>query len=430
MTMMIREFLGDKGLQVTFNVQENSKGKFDLKESLKVLNDNPISPDSIMVDIEGIHVGPTRNYTWYTEKALRESVLSWTKPYLRPLIMHHNENDGKIIGRIQNAAYTDINTLSGTGALLFTTNIPDKDGMEQVKDGRLKTTSIGAIVHDATCSVCGHNIAQEGPCEHERGQVYEGQTCYWVINSMEAKELSYVIVPSDIYAQNIRIYNPEKKLINNVKENNKKGVLDMNEGINRAEKAIIDEEVKTEKLDDTKATEAPKNQEEKEDYKKLYEDTKAKHDKVASKLEAIVAELKQAQNELATKTGELKQEIETKEALENDLFNNKKQLKEAVIDKIIIIKENLGKKTNAISLQERSIESLNDTVLDLKEELGSSKTILNNITKTTNPTLPTNFQEKKDENVKNSSNTSNIDLTEEFNNLFSSIVGSRSKNNF
>ena len=217
MSIVIREYLGSP-------MSENDKAyvPFSLKEGLDATT--VIADDSVMVDIEGIHVGPTRNFTWYTEEALKSSIPTWTKPYERPLILHHNERDGKIIGRVLNAHYTDLNTRSNTGALVFTCNIPDDDGKKGVKDGRLKTVSIGVIAHDVRCSICGHNISEYGECEHERGVEYDDKVCYWVIHSMEAKELSYVIVPSDIYAHNVKIYSPQDK---KVKQDLEEGVIDV-----------------------------------------------------------------------------------------------------------------------------------------------------------------------------------------------------------
>ena len=57
-----------------------------------------MSPDSIMVDIEGIHSIVTRNFTYYTPECLKKSAPYWTSPYERPVIMHHNDRDGVKIG--------------------------------------------------------------------------------------------------------------------------------------------------------------------------------------------------------------------------------------------------------------------------------------------------------------------------------------------
>ena len=70
----------------------------------------------------------------------------------------------------------------------------DKEGIEQIKDGRLKTVSIGVIAHDVRCSICGEQVEiideyGNTACGHSKGNVYDDQVCYWKIYKMEAKEL-------------------------------------------------------------------------------------------------------------------------------------------------------------------------------------------------------------------------------------------------
>ena len=125
MSIFIKEYLNSKAENSNITV---SNASLNLSESYNY--SAPISKDSIMQEIEGIHVGPTRNFNWYTENALKSSQRSWTHPYQKPLIMNHNEKDGKIIGRIVSAEYVTTNTRSNTPAILFTCNIPDKEAKE------------------------------------------------------------------------------------------------------------------------------------------------------------------------------------------------------------------------------------------------------------------------------------------------------------
>lgn len=129
--------------------------------------------------------------------------------------MHHNEKDGQIIGRVHSVEYTEVNTRGNTPALIFTVNVGDEDGKKGIKNGTLSTVSIGVIAHDLRCSICGTNLAEDGLCEHEKGEFYEvegeQQLCYWIIEKMEPKEVSYVIVPSDAYAHNLKVYVKKKK---------------------------------------------------------------------------------------------------------------------------------------------------------------------------------------------------------------------------
>lgn len=360
MSIILREYLNS-----TATESQTNKNKMNLSEGYNALN--LIAKDSLMTDIEGIHVGPTNNFTWYTEKALKNSIPSWTKPYRKPFILHHNEKDGRIIGRVLNAEYTDVNTRSGTGALVFTCNVSDDEGKKGVKDGRFETVSIGVVAHDVKCSICGHSISDEGECEHERGAVYDGKTCYWMVNEMEAKELSYVIVPSDIYTHNIRIYDPTNKDFKKYEE----GVMDLDtpnkidlaeaEDLKekekpideKDEKPIVKEEIKEEPKEEIKE-EAPK------------EEPKAEEPKTIEGLEATIEKLQSIIDDLKV---QLQKEKALKKEAEGELVAANEQLKEYVIDRIITLREQLGKPV-AIreNLESRTKMSLLDNIRDLEEE--------------------------------------------------------------
>lgn len=209
MALMIREYTGDKFIKTN-----EIKTPLNLTEATIETNvsDEAIDPNSLMVEIEGIHAYPhaTRNFTRYMPKCLKNSISLWTTPYRRPLIKHHNEENGEIIGRICAAEYKTSKTLSGTPALVFTVNVPGEEAKKDVKNGILSTASIGVMAYDVRCSICGTHLEDGDECEHERGREYtvngKKEVCYWDVYSMEPKELSYVIVPSDIYAKNTKIY--------------------------------------------------------------------------------------------------------------------------------------------------------------------------------------------------------------------------------
>lgn len=370
MAIVIREYLGSP-----MGVNENSFTPFSLKENLAT--DYTIAEDSIMVDIEGIHVGPTRNFTWYTEQALKGSVKSWTTPYQRPLILHHNEKDGKIIGRVLSAHYTDVNTRSKTGALVFTCNVPEEDGKKGVKDGRLKTVSIGAIAHDVRCSICGHDISQYGECEHERGAEYDGQVCYWMIYEMEAKELSYVIVPSDIYAHNIKVYSPKKN--KNITESLTEGVKSM------TTTNTVNENIKPTVI----VEDADKPQQETPQAQVVNDaDTQTNSNEANQTEDETVETLKSTVISLQSVIAGLQRKAEkaeaAKKAAEEELVNAHTQVKEFAIEQISMLREQLGRPSlEKATLIKRSQESLIDSIYDLKEELGVNKTAPINVAEST-----------------------------------------------
>lgn len=425
MSIEIKEYIGNN-----MSIVESSTKMFmELKEGYNSVD--PINKDSIMQDIAGIHVGPTRNFTWYTEEALDSSIPSWTKPYQRPLIMHHNEKDGKIIGRVVHAEKQSLNTRSGTPALIFTCNVPDKDGKEQILDGRLKTVSIGVIAHDVRCSICNKQVELDETgypdCGHMRGNLYKNEVCYWMIYKMEAKELSYVIVPSDIYAHNLRTYSPDKKDIDiDIEESIdlKEGVLKtmtINKDIDKnkieaKEGQSIDEVVKEGSKVAEKEVEEVKEVELERVKKEL---EKAESEKIAyiKELDEIKISLTDATAKVDKAVKELAAEVELKESAENQLIAIKTELRESAEDnlnslRVVLNKPIMTKET----LEIRSFESIKDSIVDLKEEMKvKGLESVKHISEAVDPTIGDKDKKEKNKekaklNVKESNSNGNIDL--------------------
>ena len=253
MAIEIKEYVGFSSSQPT-----NHSGLI-VRESVAATAtpQQMISPNSLMVEIEGIHSDVlTINCTKYSKNCLEKSIPYWTNPYEKAVIMHHNDEDGQIIGRVKKAEMID-SKRSGTPAINFTCNIGDENGIKGIKNGTLATVSIGAVAYDVRCSICGENVAV-CDCEHEKGHVYDGKLCYWTIEEMEPREVSYVILPSDKYAQTMKVYKPGKKeLKESVEVRKKMSVCDeilkqLTEGVDDEvvkDKVVIDEEVKDKKDD-------------------------------------------------------------------------------------------------------------------------------------------------------------------------------------
>ena len=277
MAIEIKEYVGFSSSEPTKN------NEIIVRESATAVAvpQQMISPDSLMVDIEGIHSDVlTINCTKYSEQCLKNSLPHWTIPYEIPVIMHHNDEDGKIIGRVKNVEMID-SKRSGTPAILFTCNIGDEDGVKGIKNGTLSTVSIGAVAYDVTCSICGANVA-ECDCGHKKGRVYDGKLCYWTINDMEPREVSYVILPSDKYAQTMKVYKPGKKELKESIEVKKMSVCD--EIMKRLTESVIeDDEPDKDKKDEIKIDEEIKDEDKKpkDDKKSVVDEEKPAYEEKA-----------------------------------------------------------------------------------------------------------------------------------------------------
>lgn len=407
-----------------------------------------IDPNSLMVDIEAIHAMPhaTRNYTRYTEKCLKNSVPFWTKPYNRPLIKHHNEKNGDIIGRVVNASYKTKDTLSNTPALMLTVNIPGEQAKADVKSGINQTVSIGVIAEDVRCSICGKPIELDSDgnvisCEHKRGSVYGKETAFWDIYSMEPKEISYVIVPSDMFAGNIRSYpatkNKPPRVSESYKEEGKINSMDIQEmevKLKAAEDRATNFEASFKALNDTKQNlelqvkEAVDKVEAVTQKLTLTETANTELTKKIETLEAANAELNTKISDLTNVKTDLENkaatEVKMREGLETELASTKIALKESLIDTLQALRKANGKvELDREQLKNREESSIRDSIADIKMEMQES-TVLNVPGSVTNPALAEEANTTNVE-VKESNDSNDIDLKAGLETIFMAIAGAR-----
>ena len=413
MAIEIKEYVGFSSSQPT-----NHSGLI-VRESVAAtaIPQQMISPNSLMVEIEGIHSDVlTINCTKYSKNCLEKSIPYWTNPYEKAVIMHHNDEDGQIIGRVKKAEIID-SKRSGTPAINFTCNIGDENGIKGIKNGTLATVSIGAVAYDVRCSICGENVAV-CDCEHEKGHVYDGKLCYWTIEEMEPREVSYVILPSDKYAQTMKVYKPGKKeLKESVEVRKKMSVCDeilkqLTEGVDDEvvkDKVVIDEEVKDKKDEDEKKQEErpeekPVDEEKKEDEKKEdkdeekpeekdeeekqevdddkksdEDDNKDEEDSNKEDRDAIIEDLKKELAELKSELNKVKKQLKEtkklKEKVDLELAKFKVQEKVNVARDIKVLKESIGIECGEAEdlAKDNTIEELNLIYKTLKETCSYTK---------------------------------------------------------
>ena len=430
-------------------------GTLDAKESVDIAPDfqavsSAVSPNSINVDIEGIHSVVTRNYTYYTPDCLKKSIPYWTSPYEKPVIMHHNDKDGIQIGRIKCVEYLE-KSRAGMPGLLFTVNIGDEAGIKGVKNGTLSTVSLGAIIHKATCSICGQNIASEGECEHKRGRYYDEKLCYWIMEDMEPKELSYVIVPSDKYANTVKIYKPKNI---NSKESYSEGDddkpmanmfdnLDLSmaqpeevvESQEAAKEEVQEEQKAEEAVAEAEVVEEPKKEEaelevQKEEEEKKEEEVKEEEVKEEDKSKEELLDLvkKQAkmiadlQDDIKYLKDKLDKERGMKESLELELLEVRKINKMHLAEQVVELRKELGLKEEAMDeLMMLSEESLNSSIKTFMEFKESTTFNVNKLPQIKSDALVSEEQDNTvkeiTESVNNQSN-SNIDYEQEIDDWF------------
>ena len=419
-----------------------------------------MSPDSIMVDIEGIHSILTRNFTLYTAECLKKSAPLWTTPYERPVIMHHNTTEGVQVGRIKVATFLEESRAKAPG-LLFTCNIGDEAGIKGVKNGTLSTVSIGAVIHKATCSICGQNIAAEGECEHRRGCKYDDKLCYWLMEEMEPKELSYVIVPSDRYANTVKIYKP--KDISAKESYNEGGHDDMGifdgldlpltepeakesveevqdqviEGQESSEAKEEEVEVKEPEVAEEQPVEEPKEEEEKPEEKEesKEEDSKEKgiddmsKEELADKCKELLKLVAGLQDDVKYLRSKLNEERGFKEALELEVLQMKQVQKMHLAEQVVSLRKELGLREEKLDdLMMLSEESLNSSIKTFMEFKESNTFSVNTLPKIESSAL---VDDASDNTIKESAsddlnkNNSNIDYEQQINNWLKNMTNKK-----
>lgn len=165
-------------------------------------------PKSIIVTVEAIHAGMTKNRTFYPADKLESSVGTWLAPYNKPVIKNHDTWE-EPNGRVVDAYFKDSVLKPETKTIELKLKITDPDVIEKVLDGRYQTLSIGGSTNEARCSICAKNVVESGWCGHSRGRKYEGKEAYWIIGEMEFNEISWVNVPADVNARVVSIQKEE-----------------------------------------------------------------------------------------------------------------------------------------------------------------------------------------------------------------------------
>jgi hypothetical protein len=408
---------------------------FTLKESDLSLTENNeavVTNDCVFVDIEGIHSYPiaTRNYTRYMPECLKKSVLYWTNPYERPLIKHHNEKDGKTIGRIVSVDFKEAQNVKGCYALVFTAMVPKEPEASDVQTGLLQTVSIGVMSKDVRCSICGQNIAEDGPCEHERGQIYENETCYWDIYDIEPKELSYVVVPSDMYAKNLKVYTKSSVVPKAEHQESVISGIHAHALTESGGNPNLDEKELNTKIEEltaaVKQAEEGKAAVEKEltDEKKKSEDLQKKIDAAAEEIQKIKDLIDAKDKELETSKAEVETITQQQESAEQQNVELREAYRTLLVSSFNFARQLNGKKElDEAAIEKRSNESLLDSFLDLKEDVQIAPSKIDEeINHVSNPGIP-NLKEHE-----NQLQTDKTELHENVNthalleDLFSSVM--------
>jgi len=163
---------------------------------------NKYIPQKIDVKLKSTHFDYlNKNSVLYTENAVNKGAKSWTTPYNKPKLVGHNK-DKDPIGRITSYEIKKTDSaVEPPNYIELTASITDRDAIEKVMDGRYYSVSVGSRTDRVLCSECNTVLNEDGLCEHKKGtKNKQGKPIYWIIDSIEYTESSFVNEPADDYA--------------------------------------------------------------------------------------------------------------------------------------------------------------------------------------------------------------------------------------
>ena len=211
----------------TFTIKDSAKTAAKTRERVSnMIQDSAKSNSkvSLLSEIAVTHAGIVNgNLGYYKPKEMRDSAMTWIKPFEKPLLFGH-QHDGEPLGRVKGSIYKTITPMmdglrdasgfeishdlanAGSKAVGFLQNLvstTDPDAVAKVMDERYLTVSVHGSTSKMECSICGTDWLKDGMCEHRFGQDYEledsdeKKLAFWIAGEFIWDELSYVNMPAD-----------------------------------------------------------------------------------------------------------------------------------------------------------------------------------------------------------------------------------------
>lgn len=182
---------------------------------------------SVTVRMEATHSGKPNGNNWiYTPNAMMAGHKTFVSPVFRPVVLEHKE-DSKTLGRVVDAKYVSYSNapkhlersvdrsylrdykkfmlsplyknkdFKGLGHIELTAKITDEESIKRILDNQYGFVSVGGSAPQAYCSICGSRKGMKSSCDHVRGAKYNGETCYYIGDSISFDHISYVATPAD-----------------------------------------------------------------------------------------------------------------------------------------------------------------------------------------------------------------------------------------
>ena len=326
----------------------------------------------IICEIEALHVLTTGNFIDYTEESIDSSLESWTTPYLKPVILHHKDQDGEIIGRVLKAEKRQSVLLENSCALVLTVRISNEKAKQGIIDKRYLTTSIGVTSTDVECSICHKPVQKNKPCGHILGKSYHGTVCTWKVNNMTAKEISFVIVPADSYAQVIHYWyedHPETPTSIFKERNEKMKNTELNEHEQNQQDIVLKEQMFQEK-EQTYIQEITSLKEQITQNENKIQTLETSLQESLEEKTSLLANASVLETKVTNLESQLTNEKLLREAAEKTVHDLQENEKSAIVTQIISLREKLDLRAlEKDSFKNKDYVQLQEMLTDLQADL-------------------------------------------------------------
>lgn len=334
----IKENLKDGRLRLDESVILEREG---IDDNIKLSEAKSSKKNGLIVKVEAIHAGMTKNKTFYSGDNLEKSLNTWLEPYNKPVIKNHDVSE-EPSGRVIDAQFRESVLKPGTQTIELTMNITDEDTITKVKDGRYLTLSIGGSTSSASCSICAKNIVEEGWCGHAKGKKYDGKEAYWIIGEMVFDEISWVNVPADENAQVISI---QQSVETNSDERRNESVSDeIKNELDIVDEILVQESTGPNETQDEAANEevVEEIEESKQDEESIEEQLNLKLNALEEKLNEVSTELQEKANQIELLVTELEATKEERDSFRNKNISLAKAIQKILAEKLVDLKIVLG----------------------------------------------------------------------------------------
>ena len=147
------------------------------------------------------------NSLWYTINAAKNGGNTWTHPFNKPQLLHHDKLRDPV-GRVRGYTVKNNAELSDepSNYVELDIRITDSDAIDKILNGLYLTGSVGSKGTHVSCSECGQVFNVDGLCPHKKGSLNDnGEKIYWIIDEIQYTENSFVNNPADPYSRIVSI---------------------------------------------------------------------------------------------------------------------------------------------------------------------------------------------------------------------------------